>query len=126
MKITVRADVLEDRLARMRWYLAEFEKYARKYYRYTEFVVIDITLTNFCTLYNCDFKVYMKGRSGNYGPLFLVLADDAQDRNASRVIPYVTLPISNPEKEGKNPWPSYVDFQRYLEQWKKRYWKWYC
>ena len=45
----------------------------------------------------------MKGRSGNYGPLFLVLADDAQDRNASRVIPYVTLPISNLEKEGKNP-----------------------
>ena len=83
--------------------MAEFEKYARKYCQHTEFVVIDITLTNFCALYNCDFKVYMKGKSGNYGFLFLVLADDAQDRNASRVIPYVTLPISNPEKKRKNP-----------------------
>ena len=47
------------RFARMRWFLTEFEKGARKYYQHTEFVVIDETLRNFYASYNCDFKVYM-------------------------------------------------------------------
>ena len=41
----------------------------------------------------------MKDKPGNYGFLFRVFAD-AQDRYASRVIPYVTQPIHNPEKKG--------------------------
>ena len=50
---TVRDDFLGDRFACMR-----FEKNAWKYYRHTEFFVIDETLRNFYVLYNCDFKVY--------------------------------------------------------------------
>ena len=46
--------------ARMRWFLTDFEKSARKYYQHTEFVVIDETLRNFYAAYNCDFNVYMK------------------------------------------------------------------
>ena len=61
------------------------KKNAPKFYRHTEFVVIDEALRNFYTLYNCDFKVYMKVKPGNYGLSFRVLAD-AQDRYASRVI----------------------------------------
>ena len=61
--------------------------------------MIDEILRNFYASYNCNFKVYMKDKSGNYGLLFRVLAD-AQDRYASRVIPYVTPPINNPEKKG--------------------------
>ena len=41
----------------------------------------------------------MKDKPGNYGFLFRVFAD-AQDRYASRVIPYVTPPIHNLEKKG--------------------------
>ena len=41
----------------------------------------------------------MKDKPGNYGLLFRVLAD-AQDRYASRITPYVTPPINNPEKKG--------------------------
>ena len=93
----VRADFLEDKFARMRWFLTKFFKNAWKYYRHTEFVVIDETLRNFYASYNCDFKVYMNDKPRNYGLLFRVLAD-AQDRYASRVIPCVTPPISNPEK----------------------------
>ena len=43
---TVRADFLEYRFARMKWFLTEFEKNARKYYRHTEFLVKDKTLRN--------------------------------------------------------------------------------
>ena len=94
---TVRVDFLEDRFARMRSFLTEFEKNVWKYYRNTEFVVMDKTLRNFYVSYNCGFKVYMKDKPGNYGFLVRVLAD-AQDRYASRVIPHVTQPIYNPEK----------------------------
>ena len=83
----------------MRWFLTEFQKNARKYYWHTEFVVIDKTLRNFHAPYNCDFKVYMKDKPGNYGFLCHVLAD-AQDRYDSRVIAYVTPPINNLEKKG--------------------------
>ena len=38
---TVRADFLDDRFARIRWLLTEFKNNSRKYYRHTEFVVID-------------------------------------------------------------------------------------
>ena len=62
-------------------------------------MVIDETLRNFYASYNCDFKVYMKDKPGNYGLLFLVLAD-AQDRYASMVIPYITPLINKPEKKG--------------------------
>ena len=89
---TVRADFFQGRFAHMRWFLTEFEKYARKYYRHTEFVVIDETLRNFYALYSCDLKVYMTDKPGRYGLLFPVLAD-AKDRYSSRVIPYVT-PLS--------------------------------
>ena len=41
----------------------------------------------------------MKGRPGNDDLLFRKLAD-AQDRHASRIILYITPPISNPEKKG--------------------------
>ena len=44
---TVRADFLDDRFAHMRWSLMEFENNTRKYYRHTEFAVIDETLRNF-------------------------------------------------------------------------------
>ena len=64
---TVRANFLEDSFAHMRWFLTEFEKNARKYYWHTEFVVIDETLRNFYTSYNCDFKVYMKDKPVDYG-----------------------------------------------------------
>ena len=85
----------------MRWFLTELKKKKneRKFYRHTEFVVIDEILRNFYTSYNCDFKVYMKVKPGNYSLLFRVLAD-AQDRYASRVISYVTPPINNPQKKG--------------------------
>ena len=55
------------------------------------------TLGNFYAPYNCNFKVYVKDKPGNYGLLFHVLAD-AQDRYASSVIPYVTPTIN---KKGK-------------------------
>ena len=42
----------------------------------------------------------MKDKPGSYGLLFRVLAD-AQDQCASRILPYLTLPINNPEKKGK-------------------------
>ena len=61
--------------------------------------MIDETLRNFYASYNCDFKVYLKDKPGNYGRLFCVLAD-AQDRYASRVIPHVTPSINNPKKKG--------------------------
>ena len=38
----------------------------------------DETSRNFYASYNCDFKVYMKDKPGNYGLSFHVLAD-AQD-----------------------------------------------
>ena len=56
---TVRGDFLEDRFARMRWFLIEFEKNAWKCYWHTEYVVINESLRNFYTSYNCDFKVYI-------------------------------------------------------------------
>ena len=62
----------------MRWFLKEFEKNARKYYRATKFVVIDETLRNFYASNNCDFKVYMEDKNGNDSLLFRELAD-AQD-----------------------------------------------
>ena len=82
----------------MRSFLTGFEKNVQKYYQQTEFVVRDETLRNFFTLYNCDFKVYLKDKPGNYGFLFCVLAD-VKDQNDSMVIPYATPPISNPEKK---------------------------
>ena len=41
---TANGGFLEDRFARMRWFLTEFEKNVWKYYWHTEFVVIDETL----------------------------------------------------------------------------------
>ena len=61
----------------------------------TKFVVIDETLRNFYASYNCNFKVYLKDKPGNYR----VLAD-AQDRYSFRVTPYVPPPINNLEKKG--------------------------
>ena len=63
---TVRADFLEDRFARMRWFLTISKKWA-------EFVVTDEILRNFNASPICDFKVYMEA--------------NAQTRYASRVIP---------------------------------------
>ena len=40
----------------MRSFLTEFEKNAWKYYRNTEFVVMDKTLRNIYVSYNCGFK----------------------------------------------------------------------
>ena len=82
----------------MRSFLTGFEKNVQKYYQQKGFVVRDETLRNFFTLYNCDFKVYLKDKPGNYGFLFCVLAD-VQDQNDSTVIPYAIPPISNPEKK---------------------------
>ena len=67
---------------------------------HTEFIIGE-TLRNFYASFNCDFKVHIKDKPGNYEILFHVLAD-VTDRYASRVILYVTLPINplgaNPEK----------------------------
>ena len=75
-------------------FLTEFENNIRKYYRDNHFFVIDETLPNFYALYNCEFKVYIKDKPEYYGLLFRVLAD-AQDRYASRIIPYFTPTINN-------------------------------
>ena len=96
---TVTTDFLEERFPCMRWFLTEFEINPQKYYLHTECFVIDKILRNFYVLYNCDFKIYMKHKPGNYVLLFHVLAD-AQDRYASRAISYLNPPISNPEKKG--------------------------
>ena len=45
-------------------------------------------MQNIYAPFNCDFKVYMKDKTGNYGLLFRVLAD-AQYRYISRIMPYV-------------------------------------
>ena len=95
---TIRNDFMTDRFARMRWILNEFEKSARRYYRHTENTVIDETLRTFYATYNCDFKVYMKDKPGKYGLLFRVMAD-GKDRYASRILPYVTPPISGSWKK---------------------------
>ena len=60
---------------------------------------VDETLRNFYALYNCNFTVHMKDKPGSYGLLLRVLTH-AQDRHASSVTPYVSLPISNPEEKG--------------------------
>lgn len=59
--------------------------------------VTDETLYNFYTSYKWDFNVYIKDKLENYGLLLWLLAD-SQDRLASRIILYVTLPINNPKK----------------------------
>ena len=83
---TVRADFLEDRFPRIRWFLTTFYGKCAEVLPTTKFVVIDETLRNFYVSYNCNFKVYMKDKPGNYGLLFRVLAD-AQDRYSFRVTP---------------------------------------
>ena len=88
---TIRTHFLEGSFASVRWIFTEFGKNTRKCYWHTEFVVTDEILRNFYASYNCNFKVYMKDKSGNYVLLFRVLAD-AQDRYAFRVIPCVTPP----------------------------------
>ena len=60
---------------------------------------VDETLRNFYASYNCNFTVYMKDKPGSYGLLLRVLTH-AQDRYVSRVTPYVSLPINNPEEKG--------------------------
>ena len=42
---------------------------------------------------------YMKDKPGNYGLLFRVLVD-TQNLYTSRIIPYATPPINNPENKG--------------------------
>ena len=76
---TVRADFLDDRFARMRWFLTEFENHARKYYRHTEFAAIGETLQNFYASHNYNLKVYMKDKPG-YQRLLCRMLSDAQDR----------------------------------------------
>ena len=49
-------DFLKNRFIRIRWFISEFSN-TRKYYRPTEFVVIDEILRKFYPLYNCDFKI---------------------------------------------------------------------
>ena len=77
-------------------------KNARKYYKHTEFVVLDEIFRNFYASYSRDFKIHLKDKPGNYGLLFCALAN-TQYIYASRVLrhptsPYVILPINNPEK----------------------------
>ena len=55
-------------------------------------------LVKLYALYNCDVKVYMKDKPGNYVLLFRELVD-TQDRYDSRVIPYSTPLINNTEKK---------------------------
>ena len=78
--------------------MAQFENSARRYYRHTEFVIINETLQNFYASYKSDFKEYIKDKRENYGLLFWILAD-VQYPYASRIIPYVTPPFNNPEKK---------------------------
>ena len=87
----IRTDFLEDKFAAVRWFLTKFENNVRQYYHHTEFVVIDETLCNCHNSYNCDFKVYMKDKPGNYGFLLSVLAD-VRHHNTSQVINYVIPP----------------------------------
>ena len=117
---TVTADFLHDRFARMRWFLTKFQNNPRKYYRHIEFVVIDETLQNFYASYNCHFKVYTKEKPGNYGLLFRVLTD-AQDWYISRIIPYVSPPISHPEIT-EILIIRYRNFERCVKYWEKYYW----
>ena len=77
--------------------MTEFENNARKYYRHTDFVVIDQNLNKLYASYNCSFKLYMKDKRGNYELLFRVLAG-MTDPYDSRVILYMTPPTNNPEK----------------------------
>lgn len=72
---TIRTNFLDNKFVRMRWFGTKFENNVRKYYRHTEFVVIDKNLNNFYAFYNCSFKLYMKDKPSNYGILFRVLAD---------------------------------------------------
>lgn len=50
---TIGTDLLEDKFARMTWFVTEFENNARRYYRFTELIVIDETLRIFYVSYKC-------------------------------------------------------------------------
>ena len=54
----IKIDLFVDRFVRMEQLVTKSENNVQKYYRHNEFVVIDETLRNFFTLYNCDFIVY--------------------------------------------------------------------
>ena len=79
-------------------------------------------MQNFHASYNCEFKLYMKDKSRNYGLLFQVLPD-AQDRYASRKIPYVTPLINNREKIVMNSWNCYKNIERCVKGQEKHYWR---
>ena len=96
---TVRADFLENKFSRMRWFFTECEKNARKYYRHTEFVVIDETLRNLHTLYNCDFKS-LYGRQTWKLWSFISCISRCTRSICFYGNTYVTPPINNPEKKG--------------------------
>ena len=45
-----RGDLVEDRFARMRWFVTKYGQSAQKYYPHTEFVIMYETLQNFYAL----------------------------------------------------------------------------
>ena len=50
---TIVTDLLEDKFARMTWFVTDFEKNAWRYYRFTELIVKDETLLIFYVSYKC-------------------------------------------------------------------------
>ena len=97
---TMGIKALFGRFASMRWLVTTFETNVRKHNQHIEFVCMDETLCNYYGTYHCDFKVYMPDKPGKYGLLFRYMAD-VVDRYVSRVIPYVTPPPA--EKNKNNP-----------------------
>ncbi len=91
---TIAREFLQDRFARMRKLVTDFESNCRRMYRHGKQVVIDETLRPYYARFACDFKVYMPDKPGKYGLLFRTLAD-CKDRFISRIVPYVTPAINN-------------------------------
>ena len=50
---TIVTDLLEDKFARMTWFVTDFENNARRYYRFTELIVKYETLLIFYVSYKC-------------------------------------------------------------------------
>ena len=92
--ITVRAGFLDNKFTHIKCFWQNLKTISVNITVIIIFFVIDETLPNFYALYNCEFKVYIKDKPEYYGLLFRVLAD-AQDRYASRIIPYFTPTINN-------------------------------
>ena len=68
---TIRQVFFNDRFARMKWLVDNFEKNAREIYRHTLISVTDEILRNFYSSFSCDFKIYLPDKSRKYGLLLI-------------------------------------------------------